>query len=613
MLSQLRQNTKIVLWIVIVAFVGLIFVVWGMNLKRSGGVEAGFIGKIGNTRITVEEYRNEVANQRAAYYEDKGQRRGAQAEEEVNQKAWDAIVQNHLLSQEVQREELQISDDEVALEIQANPPAFIRSQPVFQTDSIFDPNKYMAALEDPQYDFRPLEAYVRAALPLQKLQDYLVSGVRVTDQEVRMMLAMLDDKATISYARVSPVTDVRDVFADPSDSDISAYYSSHTEDFKLPEMRKFKYVEFLERASAEDEGFARERIEEASDLISEGDSFEEIAAEYSDDEITGAKGGDLGWIKRGQLTPQLDSVAFSLEPGTVSPVIRTPYSYHLLKVDERRETSGIPEVKVRHILARVEPSPSTIEEIGSEARSFAELASKEGIEKAATEQSLKVIDSPQLAAEQVPGLFKIGKEDADAVFKQEKNEGASVLDGAQAFYVAKTVEVAPSHVPSLEEIKDRVKQAYLFSLKKEKARTIAAAVAQEAARGKTLEAASSAWNLSVEKTQPFTRTSNVPGIGRDNPVVARAFALSLGQTSGAVESGNDFFVIRLDARQAPDPQNLGGSIGQIKMSLLGTKQQAFVTDWYTELLSKAKITDSRSAETGGKARKPSTGYLYTGY
>jgi len=96
-------------------------------------------------------------------------------------------------------------------------------------------------------------------------------------------------------------------------------------------------------------------------------------------------------------------------------------------------------------------------------------------------------------------------------------------------------------------------------------------------------------------------------------VVARAFALSLGQTSGAVESGNDFFVIRLDARQAPDPQNLGGSLGQIKMSLLGTKQQAFVTDSYTELLSKASVKDGRSAETRGKARKPSTGYLYTGY
>ena len=62
MLSQLRQNTKVILWVVIVAFVGLIFVVWGMNLRSSGGPEAGFIGRVGRDRITVEEYRSEVTN-----------------------------------------------------------------------------------------------------------------------------------------------------------------------------------------------------------------------------------------------------------------------------------------------------------------------------------------------------------------------------------------------------------------------------------------------------------------------------------------------------------------------------------------------------------------------
>ena len=83
MLSQLRQSTKTILWVVIVAFVGMIFVVWGMNLRKSGGVEAGFVGRVAGDRITVDEYRNEVANQRQVYYQDQDRRPGVYAEKEI--------------------------------------------------------------------------------------------------------------------------------------------------------------------------------------------------------------------------------------------------------------------------------------------------------------------------------------------------------------------------------------------------------------------------------------------------------------------------------------------------------------------------------------------------
>ena len=83
MLSQLRQNTKTILWVVIVAFVGMIFALWGMNLRRSGGVEAGFVGRVAGDRITVDEYRNEVANQRQVYYQDQDRRPGVYAEKEI--------------------------------------------------------------------------------------------------------------------------------------------------------------------------------------------------------------------------------------------------------------------------------------------------------------------------------------------------------------------------------------------------------------------------------------------------------------------------------------------------------------------------------------------------
>jgi peptidyl-prolyl cis-trans isomerase D len=628
MLAQLRRNTKIILWVVIVAFVGLMFFVWGMNLRRSGGVEAGVVGRIGDTRITVDQYRNEVANQRAAYYQEKGNRRDAQAEVEINQRAWDAIVQNHLLIKEVNKENLAVSDDEVMMEMQANPPAFIRSQPVFQTDSTFDHTKYLAALSDPQYDFRPLEAYIRATLPLVKLQNYIAAGVRVTDDEARLMLSMLDEKATISYVKASPLVDVKEVNPQVSETELNSYYSSHGDEFKVPETRKFRYVQFPKQPSGEDAQYAKDRIDEArvatlaeieggpADVATVDKAFSEMASEYSDDEMTARQGGDLGWIKRGQLRGALDSVAFNLDVGRVSDVISTEGSYHLLLVVEKRSAGGVEDVKVRHIMARIEMSPSTLDQIRNEAADFAQMAAGKGLDKASKERDLKSLDSPALTEPQMVSFFRIPAAAAETIFKKGKMEASHAAEGSQAFLVMEVTEVVPERTPPFEEIKDRVRQAYVMNIRKEKAREMASGVAQGVAQGKTLETAAAPWNLQVVRTQPFTLTSNVPGIGKDNAVIARAFTLVPGQTTGVVESAGEFFVIRLESLTEPDLAALGGSFGQLKQSLLTTKQQAFVTDWYTNLLSQAKIQDDRSSEGGGtatKGKRPSSSYLYTGY
>jgi peptidyl-prolyl cis-trans isomerase D len=609
MLAQLRQNTKIILWVVIVAFVGLIFVVWGMNLKRSGGVEAGIVGRVGDERITMEEYRAEVANQRAAYYQDKGKRSGATAEDEINQRAWDTIVQNRILWREVAKERLGTTNDEIFLELQSNPPAFIRSQPVFQTDSVFDHSKYLAALEDPRYDFRPLEAYLRATLPLQKLQEYMSATVRITDQEADMLLAMVDERATISYVRVSSSADVREVFPQPAEGEIASYYSAHPDEFKVPEKHKFRVVRFEKQPGEDDVRYATDRIQEALDLINEGEPFEEIAVEYSDDETTAPHGGDLGWVGRGRLPAAMDSAIAALQPGQVSGIIGIASALHVVKVEDRRTVEGAEEAKLRYITTRIEASPSTIEQLQSDAEEFASLAQQKGIDKAAAEQGVAPSDSPELPASQIAGFFRVDKAVANGILRLGKRQVSQVVEGGQAFFVIETVEITPERTPPVEEIRDRVAQAYLFSLKKDRARQIADAVAADAAHGRTLEDAAAARNLQVVRAEPFTRTSNVPGLGKDNLVIAQAFILEPGQTSKAIGNGNDFYVIRVEQRQPANAASLGQNVQQLRMAMLGTKQQALLTDWYNRLLAEAEVKDHRSAQSSGSGGANALSYI----
>ena len=118
MLSQMRQNTKTVLWIVIVAFVGLIVVGWGMQQRTgAGGPEAGYVGSVGGTRITTQEYRSELENQRSAYYQEYGRPKGAEEEKQILDASWESIIRRHVLYAKIEDWNIVTTDDEVLREI----------------------------------------------------------------------------------------------------------------------------------------------------------------------------------------------------------------------------------------------------------------------------------------------------------------------------------------------------------------------------------------------------------------------------------------------------------------------------------------------------------------
>jgi len=68
---------------------------------------------------------------------------------------------------------------------------------------------------------------------------------------------------------------------------------------------------------------------------------------YSDDESTQEVGGDWGWIERNTLNEQLTSVAFSLRPGEVSPVVQIDNTYYILMVEAKKNASVKPITDVR--------------------------------------------------------------------------------------------------------------------------------------------------------------------------------------------------------------------------------------------------------------------------
>jgi hypothetical protein len=82
----------------------------------------------------------------------------------------------------------------------------------------------------------------------------------------------------------------------------------------------------------------RQRAEQIRARAAAGEDFTALAAETTEEPGGKERGGDLGWFGRGRMVAQFEEAALKLQPGQVSPVVETPFGYHVIKVEDRRQT-----------------------------------------------------------------------------------------------------------------------------------------------------------------------------------------------------------------------------------------------------------------------------------
>jgi peptidyl-prolyl cis-trans isomerase SurA len=80
---------------------------------------------------------------------------------------------------------------------------------------------------------------------------------------------------------------------------------------------------------------ARQRLEALRERILDGADFAELARLNSEDG-TASRGGDLGWVYPGDTVPEFERAMSALAPGELSRPVRTPFGFHLIRVEERR-------------------------------------------------------------------------------------------------------------------------------------------------------------------------------------------------------------------------------------------------------------------------------------
>ena len=598
MMTKLRERTGIVMWIVILAFVGLIVVEWGADYSgTSSGSGSDVVGSINGEQVSYRLFQQALQN--AAQLR---RQEGGETDQLVGE-VWQALVSEVLLRQEVDRLGIEITDEELAFYARNAPPEAVRQLPAFQRDGEFDLELYQQLFSDEttvreQRAFiAQVERMIHQQLIAQRLQGLLSETVRVTPQEVRRHYEDRNEKATVEYAFV-PVAAVPAEEVTVTDEDVLNHYEERRPDFRHPEQIQVIYSLLPRRPSAEDSAeVAEEIVRLRREIVDAGADFADMASALSDDEGTSENGGDLGVFGPGSMVPEFEEAAFALAAGEVSQPVETVYGWHLIKVDERlpAESGEGERLRARHILLKHRASPQTEDAVLARAESLAVKAGEGGLRRAAAVEGLEVREAGWIArGGSLPGLAGSGTGWVVArLFDSEVGEQSPVATTEAGYFVAELSDRRAEGVLPLEEVRPRVESSVRRRKRAESAGENLAPVKFEVAAGQSFEAAVAAAGLELRTGGPFARMDYIPGVGRRNEFVGAAFALETGQVSDVVVQGNGAYLLHLKEKTAIDEAAFEEERANIEAQLLQARRAESLQVWYAQIYENADIEDNR--------------------
>jgi parvulin-like peptidyl-prolyl isomerase len=333
-----------------------------------------------------------------------------------------------------------------------------------------------------------------------------------------------------------------------------------------------------------------QRAKELLRKIRNGESFEALAREYSDDPGSKTSGGDLGWTGRGGWVKPFEQAAFGAKVGEVVGPIRTQFGWHIIKVTGRDNR----ELRIATLTMKIKASAQSSDATYQRAQDFLSLAKDEGFEKSADLSSYQVRETQEFTK----GGFIPGIGISDAVmnfaFSEKLNAIGDPISVPGGVGVFKISGIREEGVRPLEEIKNLVRNEVVREKKMQKLRERVDAFYQTLTPNSDLLTAAKALPDAVAQTTgPFKTTDTPQGVGKDYAFIGTAVALKPGEISKPFEGTRGYYILKLTSKLPFDSTQFAKARSSLADELLQEKRNRLFSDWLTELRDKAEIEDLR--------------------
>lgn len=279
----------------------LLFFILGINISFSQESKTidKIIGKIGGEIILYSDWNDQVS-----YIKEK--------QAQLSDEDQCAILENMFIQKfmihQARLDSVEVKDEEIDQQLEA------RIEQILQ---------YM------ENDTKKFEAYYGQTV--NQVRD------KFRDDLMNQMLSERLQQKVIGEVTITP--DETELFFKRIPKDSLPYFNSEVEISEIVYKPKVNPIEVQK---------AKDKLSKLLVRLNQGEDFAKLASTYSDDLGSAKNGGNLGWIKRGNLVPEFEAVAFNLEKDSISGIVETEFGYHVIQLLGRRGNN----INTRHILIK---------------------------------------------------------------------------------------------------------------------------------------------------------------------------------------------------------------------------------------------------------------------
>ena len=336
----------------------LFMVISGSDVMEIFGARTDNVGSINGEKITYKEFMKALDTERENLKQQKGKDVPDEDSFQFRDQVWNTLVNQTLLSQQVKKYGITVSDQEIRnILLGPNPPEALKRNFIDSTGK-FNRSHYLSALHNPENSKALLgyEEYLKQTQLTQKLQSMLLASITVSNAEVKRKFIDQTTKINDQYILVD-LNEFPDSSIKVSEDDLKNYYNSHLDQYGIKAQRKIRYVIFPFVPSAEDSQNVRLTLESIlNQTKTDTTSFKTLVNTYSS--LPYSK----DTLSISSFAPDAAEKLLNAKPGIIiGPVLsRQGYSLiHFLGTVPSKETV----VRASHIL---------INQYGDDAKNYAE-------------------------------------------------------------------------------------------------------------------------------------------------------------------------------------------------------------------------------------------------
>jgi parvulin-like peptidyl-prolyl isomerase len=387
-------------------------------------------------------------------------------------------------------------------------------------------------------------------------------------------------KTPVKYAldyvavRIPPPDSVR-----IPETEIRRQYDANLKDYRQEEQVKARHILFMTRdAGPEVEQKAKARADSLLAAIrKDGGDFSELAKRFSQEPGAAARGGDLGWFGRGRMVKEFEDAAFALKPGEISPVVRTQFGYHIIKLEDRKDAGTKPfdevRAELRMQMAQVRGDSTARRSANSLRR---RLALGGDAKDLAAPHGGVVSAAPIAASEAVPAMGFAQGMAQDLPGMTPGKWAQNIYRAGNSYLVLRVREKIPQQPAEFDEVKTQA----IEDMKRAKRRVVldqkVEAIRSGLAAGASLDSLAAPYGGLRDSGLLGQTAGFAPMVGSEPRVLQKAFAMTPGEVTDTLQVAQGVIWLRLEEKKSGDPATFKAASAQIEGELTKKKYDEWV-------------------------------------